>query len=681
MTTQANAPRPGNFLRTIVERDLARGTHSGRFFAGSPGDGSHHARGLPDPAKIRTRFPPEPNGYLHVGHAKSICLNFGLARDYGGICHLRFDDTNPEKEEQEYVDAIVEMVRWLGWSWDVGGTSHLFYASHYFDFMARAAEHLIDTGHAYVDEQSAEAMRASRGDFNTPGTPSPFRDRSPAENRARFAEMRSGALPDGAMVLRAKIDMASPNINLRDPALYRIKHATHHNTGDAWCVYPMYAFAHPIEDALENITHSICTLEFEDQRPFYDWTLERIVPLLRAPQFARAMQQVERIATMGLEAGKEFALHCHNRADKLFASAPEAEMRALFRRWEHDRDAVLHDLPRFFALLREQAVQFTPLLAHALDEVEPNIFKLPQQHEFGRLNLTGVITSKRKLRALVDEGHVSGWDDPRMPTLVGLRRRGYTPASIRRMADDTGASKTNIWVDHGVLDIALRDDLEGQAPRAMAVLQPLRLHLGNWSEVFGAGHVEPCKAPAHPQRPELGERQFGLGEEVWIEADDFAEVPPKGYFRLFPGNRVRLKYGLVIECTGCEKDADGRITRVLAAVVPDTRSGTPGADAVKVKGTITWVGVHDAVAAEVRLFERLFTEDQPDAGGRDFRETLNPQSRQVMAAFVEPSLAAVEAGHHVQFERHGWFVSDRVDHAPGRPVFNRVTGLKDTRGK
>jgi glutaminyl-tRNA synthetase len=681
MTTNANAPRQSNFLRTIIERDLARGTHSGRHFAGSPGDGSHHAKGQPDPAKIRTRFPPEPNGYLHVGHAKSICLNFGLARDYGGICHLRFDDTNPEKEEQEYVDAIVEMVRWLGWSWDAGGTSHLYYASHYFDFMVRAAEHLIRTGHAYVDEQSAEAMRASRGDFNTPGTASPFRDRSPAENMARFAEMRSGAFADGAMVLRAKIDMASPNINLRDPAIYRIKHATHHNTGDAWCIYPMYAYAHPIEDALENITHSICTLEFEDQRPFYDWTLERIVPLLRAPQFKRALERVEQIATMGLEAGKEFALHCHNRADKLFASAPEAEMRALFRRWEHDRDAVLHDLPRFFALLREHAEQFTPLLAHALDEQEPNIFKLPHQHEFGRLNLNGVITSKRKLRALVDEGHVSGWDDPRMPTLVGLRRRGYTPASIRRMADDTGASKTNIWVDHSVLDIALRDDLEGQAPRAMAVLAPVRLQLTNWNDVFGAGHIEACKAPAHPQRPELGERAFGLGAEVWIEADDFAELPPKGYFRLFPGNRVRLKYGLVVECTGCEKDAEGRITAVLATVVPDTRSGTPGADAVNVKGTITWVGVHDALAAEVRLFDRLFTEDQPEAGGRDFRETLNPNSRQVLTAFVEPSTASLEADRHVQFERHGYFITDRVDHAPGRLVFNRVTALKDTRGK
>lgn len=681
MASAADTPKPSNFLRTLIERDLARGTYSGRRFAGSPGDGTHHEAGLPDPAKIRTRFPPEPNGYLHVGHAKSICLNFGLARDYGGVCHLRFDDTNPEKEEQEYVDAIVEMVRWLGWSWDAHGTSHLFYASDYFDFMVRAAEYLIETGHAYVDEQTAEQMKASRGDFTTPGTASPFRGRSPQENLARFREMREGRHPDGAMVLRAKIDMASPNINLRDPALYRIKHAQHHNTGDRWCIYPMYAFAHPIEDALEHVTHSICTLEFEDQRPFYDWTLERIVPILRKPQFERARALVDGIATQGMEAGKEFALHCHNHAGKLFASAEEGEMRAMFARWEHDRDAVLRDLPRFFALLQEHTAQFTPLLAHALEERLPNPFQLPHQHEFGRLNLTHVITSKRKLKALVDEGIVSGWDDPRMPTLAGLRRRGYTPASIRRMADDTGASKTNIWVDYSVLEIALRDDLEGQAPRAMAVLDPVRLELTNWDALFGAGHVEPCHAPAHPQRPELGERRFGLGREVWIERDDFAEVPPKGFFRLFPGNKVRLKYGMVVECTGCEKDAEGRVTKVLAAVVPDTRSGTPGADAVKVKGTITWVGVHDGVAAELRLFDHLFSAEQPDAGGGDFREGLNPASRTVLQGWVEPSLAGVEAERHFQFERHGYFVGDRRDHRAGRPVFNRVTSLKDGRSR
>jgi glutaminyl-tRNA synthetase len=584
----ASDVKPTNFLRQIVERDLAQGINDGRHFAGSPGDAAHHAHGPIDAAKIRTRFPPEPNGYLHIGHAKSICLNFGLAADYGGICHLRFDDTNPEKEEQEYVDAIIEAVHWLGFDWNAHGVSHLFYASSYFDFMARAAEALIDDGLAYVDEQSAEQLRATRGDFNTPGSDSPFRARSVADNRARWAEMKSGRLADGAAVLRAKIDMASPNINLRDPAIYRIKHATHHATGDAWCVYPMYTYAHPIEDALERITHSICTLEFEDQRPFYDWLLEHL-------------------ARLGLLA--------------------------------------------------------TPL---------------PKQYEFGRLNIKGVMTSKRKLKALVDEGHVSGWDDPRMPTVFGLRRRGYTPASLRLMAERTGASKTNIWVGMDVLDGALREDLEGQAPRAMAVIEPLKLKLTNWAEVFGsASHREPCAAPAHPQHPELGARAFGLGAEVWIERDDFAEVAPKGFFRLFPGNKVRLKYGMVIECSGCEKDAGGQVVAVLARVVPDTKSGTPGADAVKVKGTITWLGVHDAVAAELRLYERLFTEDQPDADGRDFRRVLNPASQRIVQGFVEPGAAACARQTRLQFERHGYFVADRIDHLAARPVFNRITGLKD----
>ncbi len=592
-----NPAKPANFLRQVIERDLAAGVYSQRHFGGSPGDGAHHAAGAPDPARIRTRFPPEPNGYLHIGHAKSVCLNFGLAQEFGGVCHLRFDDTNPEKEEQEFVDAIIEMVHWLGWSWDAFGINHLYYASDYFDFMYRAGEYLIEAGLAYVDEQSAEAMRATRGDFNTPGTDSPYRNRSKHENLTRFREMRDGAHADGAMVLRARIDMASPNINLRDPTLYRIKRATHHNTGDHWCIYPMYTYAHPIEDALENITHSFCTLEFEDQRPFYDWLLGALADggLLRRP--------------------------------------------------------------------------------------------LPKQIEFGRLNLTYVITSKRRLKQLVDEKHVSGWDDPRMPTLAGMRRRGFTPAAIRKMAEDTGASKTNIWVDYSVLEIALRDDLEPQAPRAMAVIDPLRLRLTNWAEVFGsAAHREPCSAPAHPQRPELGQRRFTLGPTVWIERDDFAETPPKGFHRLFPGNKVRLKYGLVVECTGCEKDADGRVYTVLARVVPDTKSGTPGADAVKVKGTITWVGAHAAaegggVAATLRLFDRLFTEPQPDAGERDFLRLLNPKSLAVAQGWVEPSLANAPADRRFQFERHGYFVTDRIDHTSAAPVFNRITGLKDSWSK
>jgi glutaminyl-tRNA synthetase len=583
-----NAVKPSNFLRAIIERDLETGALAGRHFAGTPGDAAHQAAGPLDPARIRTRFPPEPNGYLHIGHAKSICLNFGLARDYGGVCHLRFDDTNPEKEEQEYVDAIKEMVAWLGWDWNANGHSHLFQASDYFDFMYRAAEHLIGAGLAYVDEQTPEEMRATRGDFATPGVNSPFRDRPPAEGLARFREMRDGKHADGAMVLRAKIDMTSPNINLRDPTLYRIRRATHHNTGDTWCIYPMYTYAHPIEDALEGITHSICTLEFEDQRPFYDWLLNAL-------------------------------------ADGGLLARP-----------------------------------------------------LPHQYEFGRLNVSYVVTSKRKLRQLVDEAHVSGWDDPRMPTLVGMRRRGYTPESIRNMVDSSGVTKSNAWLDYSVLDGYLRADLEGKAGRACAVLDPLKLKLVNYAEVFGSSeHREPCSAPAHPHLPELGTRQFSLGPELWIEQEDFMEVPSKGYHRLFPGNKVRLKYGYVIECTGCEKDGDGKVTAVLAQLVPDTKSGTPGADAVKVKGVITWVGAHEGVPAEVRLYDRLFAEAQPDAGGKDFLEALNPGSLKVVQAWLEPSLNAVPAGTHLQFERHGYFVTDRVDHRADKPVFNKTTGLRD----
>jgi glutaminyl-tRNA synthetase len=595
-TPKEPAATGSNFLRHIVERDLAEGTYAGRHFAGTPGDAAHHAAAPVDPATIRTRFPPEPNGYLHIGHAKSISLNFGLARDYGGICHLRFDDTNPEKEEQEYVDAIVDAVRWLGYDWHAAEpalpgettTSHLYFASDYFDFMYRAAEALVIAGKAYVDEQSADEMRAHRGDFATPGRDSPFRSRTPDGNLARLREMKDGKLADGAAVLRAKIDMASPNINLRDPALYRIKRATHHNTGDRWCIYPMYTYAHPIEDALENITHSICTLEFEDQRPFYDWLLDTLCEL-------------------GLLAQ-----------------------------------------PR------------------------------PHQYEFARLNVSYVVTSKRKLRQLVDEHIVDGWDDPRMPTVAGLRRRGYTPESIRLLCERAGTSKAGGWTDYASLEIALRDDLDAKAPRAMAVLDPLPLKLVNWSDIFGAATSEPCHAPVHPQHADMGERLFALGPELWIERDDFAEVAVKGFFRLFPGNRVRLKYGVIVECTGCEKNAAGEVTAVLAAIVADTKSGTPGADALKVKGTITWVAAIDAVAAEVRIYDRLFVEAQPDAGGKDFLASLNPASKRVVTGYVEPALAMAGPDDKFQFERHGYFVADRLDHAAGRPVFNRTATLRDT---
>ena len=603
------AVKPSNFLRQIIESDLEKGTYATRRWAGSPGDAAHHAKGEPDPAKIRTRFPPEPNGYLHVGHAKSICINFGLARDYGGVCHLRFDDTNPEKEDTEYVNSIIDAVKWLGFDWaqlgQAPGSAAPYQASDYFDFMYRAAEYLIEAGHAYVDEQTPEEMRVNRGDFGKPGVNSPFRSRTPAENLARFREMRDGKLADGAAVLRAKIDMASPNINMRDPAIYRIRRATHHNTGDTWCIYPMYTFAHPIEDALEQITHSFCTLEFEDQRPFYDWLMDRLCEggLLAAPA--------------------------------------------------------------------------------------------PKQYEFARLNLTYVITSKRKLAQLVNEGKVNGWDDPRMPTIVGLRRRGYTPAAIQMFAERIGVTKSDSWIDYSTLEGCLREDLEAKAHRGMAVLDPVKLVLTNWDEVMGPGHLEPCQLPALPHPPEGVEspvRHFTIGKEVWIEREDFAEVPPKGYKRLYPprpgadgqmlpGNTVRLKGGYVIECTGANRDANGQVTEVLATVVPDTKSGTPGADTVKVKAAITWVGVADGVSAEVRMYDRLFLDAQPDAGGKDFIESLNPNSLKVVTAIVEPSLASAAPGQQFQFERHGYFVADKVDHAAGKPVFNLAVGLKDSRGK
>jgi glutaminyl-tRNA synthetase len=589
------AAAPSNFLRHVIENDLAQGAYSGRKWGGSPGDAAHHAQGMPDPAKVRMRFPPEPNGYLHIGHAKSIWLNFELAKEYGGVCHLRFDDTNPEKEEQEYVDSIRDAVKWLGYETYLAdrpsapGTlqPHEYFASDYFDFMYRAAEYLIGAGLAYVDEQSAEEIRANRGDFNTPGTDSPFRSRSVEENLARFRAMRDGELPDGAAILRAKIDMASPNINMRDPALYRIRRATHHNTGDKWCIYPMYTFAHPIEDALEQITHSICTLEFEDQRPFYDWLLDRLA-----------------------EGGLIASPH-------------------------------------------------------------------PRQYEFARLNVTHVMTSKRKLRQLVEEKHVDGWDDPRMPTLAGLRRRGYTPEALRLFCERSGTTKSGGWIDYASLEAALRDTLDPIAPRAMAVLDPVKLVITNWGELMGGDEVlDDCSAPVHPHHPEMGKREFKLGCEVWIERTDYEEVQPKGFFRLFPGNKVRLKYGHVIECTGGTKDASGKLTEVQATLVPDTKSGTPGADAIKVKGNITWVAAADAVQAEVRLYERLFAAANPGSG--ELLDELNKQSLEACSAYVEPSLAKAEPGVGIQFERHGYFIPDSAQLPKGKLIFNRSAGMRDS---
>ena len=569
-----------NFIRSHIDADLSAGKYAARSWGGKPGPARVHAGAPLDAAKIRTRFPPEPNGYLHLGHAKSICLNFGLALHYAGACHLRFDDTNPEKEEQEYVDSIRDAVQWLGFDWGPNG----YFASDYFDYMYEAAEYLISAGHAYVDEQSAEEMRANRGTLTEPGKPGPWRDRPAAESLARFREMREGKHADGAMVLRAKIDISSPNINLRDPVIYRIRKATHHRTGDAWCIYPLYTFAHPIEDALEQITHSICTLEFEDQRPFYDWLLGKL-------------------------------------ADGGLLARP-----------------------------------------------------LPQQIEFARLNLTYVVLSKRKLIQLVDEKHVSGWDDPRLPTLAGARRRGYTPEGFRLFADRIGVSKADSWIEYSVLEDCMRDHLNEIAERRIAVLDPVKLVIDNYPE----GQQEDCFAPNHPQNPDLGKRVVPLSRELWIEREDFAEQAPKGFFRLFPGNSVRLRYGYVVKCTGCEKDAAGNITVVHCEYLPETKSGTPGAETVKVKGNIHWLSAAHSQASEVRLYDRLFKEAHPGAGGRDFLLDLNPDSVKTITAQLEPSLAAAGPGTRFQFERHGYFVVDTGDSAPGKPVFNRAVTLRDS---
>jgi len=567
---EGTAAAPSNFIRNIIDDDQRSGKWGGR---------------------VETRFPPEPNGYLHYGHAKSICLNFGLAQSYGGVCHLRFDDTNPEKEEQEYVDAIIEAVHWLGFDWD----EHLYFASDYFERMYACAEYLITSGRAYVESLSADEMRAYRGTLTEAGRESPYRNRSVDENLDLFRRMRAGEFVDGEHILRAKIDMASPNLNLRDPAIYRIRRATHHRTGDAWCIYPMYTFAHPIEDAIESVTHSICTLEFEDQRPFYDWLLDAL-------------------------------------AEGGFFPRP-----------------------------------------------------LPQQIEFARLNLTYVVLSKRKLIQLVDEHHVDGWDDPRLPTLVGARRRGFTAAGFRLFAERIGVTKSDTWIDFSVLEECMREDLNDAAERRVAVLDPLKLVITNYPD----GRSEQCEAPNHPLKPELGRREMPFARELWIEREDFMETPVKGFHRLYPGNMARLRYGYVVQCTGCEKDADGNVTAVLCEYLPDTKSGTPGADSVKVKGNLHWVSVAHGYEAEVRLYDRLFAhpypgnrrEGDPEGFERNFLDDLNYDSKRTIRARLEPALRDARAEDRFQFERHGYFVADRFDSADGAPVFNRTVTLKDSWSK
>ncbi len=548
-----------HFIRTIIDEDLKSGKHTA----------------------IHTRFPPEPNGYLHIGHAKSICLNFGLAYVYDGLCNLRFDDTNPEKENQEYVDSIKEDVHWLGFNW--AGAPH--YASDYFDQLFDYAVGLIKAGKAYVDDLTAEEIRQYRGTLTEAGKNSPYRDRSIEENLELFYQMRDGAFPDGSKTLRLKIDMASGNINMRDPVIYRIRRAHHHNTGDKWCIYPMYDYTHAISDAIEGITHSLCTLEFEAHRPLYDWVLDNIP----APHPIR-----------------------------------------------------------------------------------------PRQYEFSRLELLYSITSKRKLNQLVAEGHVTGWNDPRMPTISGMRRRGYTPEGLRLFAKRVGISKSENVVDMSVLEGAIREELEHSAPRMMAVLNPIKVTLTN----FDAQLTQSRSAPYHPHHEELGERELPIASTIYIEADDFSENPPKGWQRLTLGGEVRLRYSYVMKCDEVVKDEQGNIIELKCSIDHDTLGKKP--EGRKVKGVIHWLSAEHAVPATVRLYDRLFTEARPDAiRGEDgeylpFTDFLNPHSVNEITAWVEPVANGLPNESRWQFERLGYFVTDRYDHAEGKPVFNRTVSLKDT---
>ena len=571
MSETAAAP-VNNFIRQIVLDDRAAGKHGGR---------------------VVTRFPPEPNGYLHLGHAKAICLDFGIAREFGGTTSLRFDDTNPVKEDIEYVEAIKDDVRWLGFDWDV-----LRHASDYFEVLYRCAEKLVRLGKAYVCDLSAEEVRAYRGTLTEPGRNSPYRDRGVEENLDLLRRMRAGEFADGARTLRAKIDMASGNINLRDPAIYRIRKAAHQATGDAWCIYPMYDYAHPLSDAVEGVTHSFCTLEYEDHRPLYDWFLDQL------------------------------------------------------------------DLPGDAGL--------TEPLRRAEIWRQPT---RPQQTEFARGNLDYTVMSKRKLMALVEGGLVDGWDDPRMPTLAGVRRRGFTPAAIRTFWERAGVSKQNSVIEYGVLEGCVRDDLDARAPRRMAVLDPLKLVLTN----LDGAHEETIQFANHPKNPDLGTRTLPFSNAVWIEREDFAEVPPKGFHRLVPGGEVRLRGVGIVRCEDVVRNDAGDVVELRGTLDPETRPGKPGADR-KVKGTIHWVDAKRAIAAEVRLYDRLFSVADPDddSDGRTYADRLNPDSKRVVRAWIEPAAADLPREQHVQFERLGYFVADRRDHRHDAPVFNRTVTLRDS---
>ncbi|MEQ8035499.1 glutamine--tRNA ligase/YqeY domain fusion protein [Xanthomonas campestris] len=573
--TDATAPaEKKDFIRQIVREDLASGKHT----------------------VIRTRFPPEPNGYLHIGHAKAICLDFGLAAEFGGLCNLRLDDTNPAKEDPEFVVAIQDDVRWLGYEW-----AQLRHASDYFEVYYLAAQKLIRDGHAFVCDLSAEQVREYRGTLTEPGRNSPFRERSVEENLDLFGRMRAGEFPDGARTLRAKIDMASGNINLRDPALYRIKHVEHQNTGNTWPIYPMYDFAHSLGDAVEGITHSLCTLEFEDHRPLYDWCVDKV------------------------------------------------------------------DLAGHPELLQ-------PLLEKGL----PREAGKPRQIEFSRLNINYTVMSKRKLTALVEEQLVDGWDDPRMYTLQGLRRRGYTPAAMRLFVDRVGISKQNSLIDFSVLEGCLREDLDAAAARRMAVIEPLKLVLTNLPE----GHTETLQFSNHPKDESFGTREVPFARELWIEREDFAEVPPKGWKRLVPGGEIRLRGAGIARVDEVIKNADGDIVELRGWLDPESRPGMEGANR-KVKGTIHWVSAVHAVDAEIRLYDRLFSVEKPDdeSEGKTYRDYLNPESKRSVRGYVEPAAAQATPEQAFQFERTGYFVADRRDHSAATPVFNRSVTLRDTWAK
>jgi len=561
----------GNFIRQIVVADQASGKHGGR---------------------VQTRFPPEPNGYLHLGHAKAICLDFGIAREFDGICNLRFDDTNPSKEDVEYVDAIQADVRWLGFDW-----ARLHHASDYFEILYLCAEKLVRDGKAFVCDLSADEVRAYRGTLTEPGRESPWRNRSVDENLDLFRRMRAGEFPDGSRTLRAKIDMAAGNMNMRDPAIYRIRKVPHQNTGDTWPIYPMYDYAHCVSDAVEGVTHSFCTLEFEDHRPLYDWFLDQL------------------------------------------------------------------DLPNLAEI------------GAAMQRAGLGVASRPQQIEFARGNLDYTVMSKRKLMALVESGLVEGWDDPRMPTLVGVRRRGFPAAAIRTFWERAGVTKQNSVIEFGVLEGCVREELDASAPRRMAVLDPLRLVIVD----LDAAHEESIAFPNHPKNPDFGTRQVPFSPELWIEREDFAEVPPKGFHRLVPGGEVRLRGVGIVRCVEVVKDAGGNVTELRCTLDPETRAGLPGADR-KVKGTIHWVSARHAVAAEVRLYDRLFTVPNPDddSDGKTYADHINPDSRRIVRGWVEPAAAGVAPETAMQFERLGYFVADRHDHVPGTPVFNRTVTLRDS---